>query len=85
MMFQLQYFTMSIIALFLTTDTDGFQMVHTMVSYSSTPDMKRRLAHFASDIYLYYHTMIAAGHSIKNCSCLWSLIGMSQTYEGLSP
>ena len=65
---------MSIIALFMAADTEGFEMVHTMVSYSSTPDMKRRLAHFASDIFLYYHTMVP-GNSIKNCACLWSLVG----------
>ena len=50
-------------------------MVHTMVSYSTLPELRRRLAHFAADIFIYYYAMVPVGHSIKNCSCLWALIG----------
>ena len=67
---------MSIIVLFISTETEGFDLVHGMISYSTLPEIKRRLAHFAADLYIFSHVMTPVGHTIRNLSCLWSLIGM---------
>ena len=66
---------MTIIAMFIAVETDGYEMIHTLVSYSSVAELKRRLAMFACDVYLYKTALEPVGHQISNCTCLWSLIG----------
>ena len=73
--FQLQYFVMSLVAMFIAVETEGYEMIHTLVSYSTAAELKRRLAMFACDVYIYNTALKPLGHQITNCTCLWSLIG----------
>ena len=66
---------MTLVAMFIAVETDGYDMIHTLVSYSSTSELRRRLAMFACDIYIYKTALEPLGHQISDCTCLWSLIG----------
>ena len=67
---------MSILAHFLPADCDGLELCHAQISYSSSIDLKRRLAHLCCDMWLWEHTMEPLGHAITDCTVLWSLVGM---------
>lgn len=66
---------MTIVAMFIAVETEGYEMIHTLVSYSNASDLRRRLAMFACDVYIYKTALDPLGHQITNCTCLWSLIG----------
>ena len=68
---------MSILAIFLPIGSNGFDLCHGQVSYSSTADLRRRLAHFSCDIHKWETVMAPLGHAITNCTVLWSLVGMN--------
>ena len=66
---------MAVLSAFLPMDSDIFELVHMQVSYSSTRDLRRRLALFACDIFIYSEYLVPVGHEIKNCTVFWSLTG----------
>ena len=66
---------MAIISLFLPHNGDGWQLVHAQVSCATAEELRRRLANFACDIFMYAHEMLTQNHRIRDCTCLWSLIG----------
>ena len=64
-----------ILAQFLPIGSDGFELSHGQVSYSTTADLRRRLAHFACDLQVWQKTMAPLGHTVNDCRVLWSLVG----------
>lgn len=66
---------MAVLSLFLPYNDKGWQLVHAQVSCATSKELRRRLAHFACDVYMYSHNNLTLTHRIKDCSCLWSLIG----------
>ena len=66
---------MYILFQFLPVESEGFELAHGIVSYSSTSDLKRRLAHFCCDVHVWQTTMAPMGHTIQDCRMLWSLVG----------
>ena len=52
--------------MFIAVETEGYEMVHTLVSYSTTTELRRRLAMFACDIYIYKTALAPIGHQITN-------------------
>ena len=66
---------MSLLALILAPDSEELALCHAQISYSSTEELRRRLAHFCHDLYVWENIMIPHGHVIKNCTVLWGLVG----------
>ena len=67
---------MAILAQFLAYDTEELALCRAQIAYATTNELRRRLAHFCCDLYLWETVMIPAGHQIKDCTVLWSLVGM---------
>ena len=67
---------MSILAVFFPHDSDELEMCHAQISYSTTNELKRRLAHFVCDLWVWQNTMIPLGHEVVDCTVLWGLVGM---------
>ena len=66
---------MMIIAQFVPMGSEGFELCHGQVSYSSSADLRRRLAVFCGDISIWENCMIPVGHTVTNCRVFWSLVG----------
>lgn len=68
---------MSILAVFFAPDSDELEMCHAQISYSTTRELKRRLAHFACDLFTWQNTLVPMGHEVTDCTILWGLVGAS--------
>ena len=66
---------MLLLSQFVPMDSEGFELAHGQVSYSSTDDLRRRLAIFCGDIHIWETCMVPVGHVVTNCRVFWSLIG----------
>ena len=66
---------MYLVGLFIPTSTDHWHQIHCQTTNSDTDDLKRRLATFACDLYVFEHSLQHQGHAITDSSCLWSLVG----------
>ena len=67
---------MSLLAMILAPDSEELSLAHAQISYSTTEELRRRLAHFCHDLFTWETIMIPHGHKIKNCTFLWGLVGM---------
>ena len=66
---------MSLLSLILAPDSEELALCHAQISYSSAEELRRRLAHFSSDLFTWETIMIPHGHMAKNCTVLWGLVG----------
>ena len=66
---------MSILAVFLAPDSEELSLSRAQIAYSTTNELRRRLAHFCCDLYLWETVMIPIGHEVTDCTVLWSLVG----------
>lgn len=66
---------MAVLSHFLAPDSDELSMARAQISYSTTNELRRRLANFCCDLHLWETRMIPNGHMIKDCTVLWGLIG----------
>ena len=76
MFFQFQYYILMILSQFVPMESEGFELCHGQISYSSTSDLRRRLAIFCGDLSIWEKCMVPVGHTVTNCKAFWSLVGM---------